>query len=82
MTKEEKWKASIACDASYDGKFFYGVKTTGIFCRPSCKSKSPKMENVLFSIVWRKHKGRAFVPVSDAVPIFRNFSPKRKKQEK
>ncbi len=48
MTKEEKWKASIACDASYDGKFFYGVKTTGIFCRPSCKSKSPKMENVLF----------------------------------
>ncbi len=36
------------CDASYDGKFFYAVKTTGIYCRPSCKSKTPKIENVEF----------------------------------
>jgi AraC family transcriptional regulator of adaptative response / methylphosphotriester-DNA alkyltransferase methyltransferase len=43
---EEYWKAIVECDKSYDGKFFYGVLTTGIFCRPSCKSRTPKMENV------------------------------------
>ena len=43
---EEKWQAIISNDASYDGKFIYAVKTTGIFCRPSCKSKAPNKENV------------------------------------
>jgi AraC family transcriptional regulator of adaptative response / methylphosphotriester-DNA alkyltransferase methyltransferase len=44
---EEMWEAIITCDPTYDGSFFYGVKTTGIFCRPSCKSKNPKREHVL-----------------------------------
>jgi len=35
-------------DASYDGVFFLGVRTTGIFCRPSCPAKKPKPENVEF----------------------------------
>lgn len=43
---DEKWQAIIHNDASCDHKFFYGVKTTGIFCRPSCKSRTPKKENV------------------------------------
>ncbi|WP_231637300.1 bifunctional transcriptional activator/DNA repair enzyme AdaA [Paenibacillus sp. FJAT-27812] len=43
---EEKWQAIISNDASYDGRFIYAVKTTGIFCRPSCKSKAPNKENV------------------------------------
>jgi AraC family transcriptional regulator of adaptative response / methylphosphotriester-DNA alkyltransferase methyltransferase len=43
---EEKWQAIISNDASYDGRFIYAVKTTGIFCRPSCKSKVPNKENV------------------------------------
>ncbi|WP_245376020.1 bifunctional transcriptional activator/DNA repair enzyme AdaA [Paenibacillus eucommiae] len=42
------WQAIISNDASYDGQFFYAVKTTGIFCRPSCKSRPPKKENVGF----------------------------------
>ncbi len=36
------------CDATYDGKFFYAVKTTGIYCIPSCKSRTPKQENIEF----------------------------------
>lgn len=44
MTKEH-WQAILHNDATYDDKFFYAVKTTGIFCRPSCKSKPPKREN-------------------------------------
>ncbi|MBM7583494.1 AraC family transcriptional regulator of adaptative response / methylphosphotriester-DNA alkyltransferase methyltransferase [Bacillus pakistanensis] len=42
----EYWKAIVENDASYDDTFFYGVKTTGIFCRPSCKSRVPNKENV------------------------------------
>lgn len=48
LSDEEKWKIAIDCDSSHDGQFFYGVKTTGIFCRPSCKSKSPKRDHVVF----------------------------------
>ena len=48
MKISEKWDAVVNCDDKYDGKFFYGVKTTGIFCRPSCKSKEPLRENVKF----------------------------------
>ncbi|MBD8497927.1 bifunctional transcriptional activator/DNA repair enzyme AdaA [Paenibacillus arenosi] len=43
---DEQWQAIISNDASYDGMFFYAVKTTGIFCRPSCKSRIPKKDNV------------------------------------
>jgi AraC family transcriptional regulator of adaptative response / methylphosphotriester-DNA alkyltransferase methyltransferase len=43
---EKQWNAIIHNDSNFDGKFYYGVKTTGIFCRPSCKSKTPKYENV------------------------------------
>jgi AraC family transcriptional regulator of adaptative response / methylphosphotriester-DNA alkyltransferase methyltransferase len=42
----EKWQAIINNDISYDGQFFYAVKTTGIFCRPSCKSRPPNIENI------------------------------------
>ncbi len=35
-------------DAAYEGVFFTGVKTTGIFCRPTCRAKKPKQENVEF----------------------------------
>ena len=46
LLKEEQWQAILRNDASYNDKFLYAVKTTGIFCRPSCKSKAPKRENV------------------------------------
>ncbi len=48
MTQKEMWEAVKNNDKDFDGIFFYGVKTTGIFCRPSCKSKLPKTENVCF----------------------------------
>lgn len=44
---DETWQAIIENDASYDNKFFYAVKTTGIFCKPSCKSRVPNKENVI-----------------------------------
>ncbi|WP_312561889.1 Ada metal-binding domain-containing protein, partial [Anaerospora sp.] len=47
-TEDEKWNAVVQCDSTYDRVFWYGVKTTGIFCRPSCKSKVPLRHNVAF----------------------------------
>jgi AraC family transcriptional regulator of adaptative response / methylphosphotriester-DNA alkyltransferase methyltransferase len=43
---DDRWQAILNNDVSYDAHFFYGVKTTGIFCRPSCGSRPPKKENV------------------------------------
>ena len=42
----EYWQAIIHNDSSYDNRFFYAVKSTGIFCRPSCKSRIPNKNNV------------------------------------
>jgi AraC family transcriptional regulator, regulatory protein of adaptative response / methylated-DNA-[protein]-cysteine methyltransferase len=35
-------------DDQYEGIFWYGVRTTGIYCRPTCRSRQPKPENVVF----------------------------------
>ncbi|WP_033445613.1 bifunctional transcriptional activator/DNA repair enzyme AdaA [Ornithinibacillus scapharcae] len=42
------WEKIISCDRKYDGLFFTAVKTTKIYCRPSCKSRKPKKINVDF----------------------------------
>lgn len=42
------YRALSRRDAAYEGVFFTGVKTTGIFCRPTCRAKRPKAENVEF----------------------------------
>ena len=47
-SREEMERAYQVSDASYDGLFFLGVRTTGIFCRPSCPARKPKPENVEF----------------------------------
>lgn len=46
MATDKEWEAIVGCDAGEDGRFYYGVSTTGIFCRPSCKSRTPNREHV------------------------------------
>ncbi len=43
-----KWSLVLARSAGADGRFVYGVKSTGVFCRPSCPSRRPRRENVEF----------------------------------
>lgn len=45
---DEMWAAFLARDASYEGVFWPCVKTTGIYCRPTCSARKPKRENVEF----------------------------------
>src|SRR5258708_10404236 len=42
------WNAVVARNRKFDGAIFYGVSSTGIYCRPSCPSRRPKPENVRF----------------------------------
>ncbi len=48
METEVLWRAVEARDARFDGAFVFGVKTTGVFCRPSCSARKPKRVNVEF----------------------------------
>src|SRR5437762_2929155 len=48
LNAEQCWAAVIAHDARQDGRFFYSVKTTGVYCRPGCASRQPRRENVAF----------------------------------
>lgn len=41
-------KAFTGNDSSFDGRFYVGVHSTGIYCLPSCKAKLPKIENITF----------------------------------
>lgn len=48
LTNEIMYQALVDKDVSYEGSFIAAVKTTGIFCRPTCTARKPKPENVEF----------------------------------
>lgn len=48
LSPREMKTAFFQSDPSYDGIFFAGVRTTGIFCRPSCSARKPLAENIKF----------------------------------
>ncbi len=45
---DPRWAAVVARDREADGKFFYSVKTTGVYCRPSCAARRARPEHVAF----------------------------------
>jgi len=45
---EGLWRACLERDSSFDGRFVFAVRTTGIYCRPSCPARKPRRQNVLF----------------------------------
>src|SRR6266566_9284642 len=48
LSDEERWQAVVQRDAQADGKFYYSVKTTGVYCRPSCAARLALRKNVAF----------------------------------
>ncbi|HEY1545818.1 MAG TPA: bifunctional DNA-binding transcriptional regulator/O6-methylguanine-DNA methyltransferase Ada [Xanthobacteraceae bacterium] len=48
MTDEARWEAVKQRDRAADGTFYYSVRTTGVYCRPSCASRRARRENVSF----------------------------------
>jgi AraC family transcriptional regulator of adaptative response/methylated-DNA-[protein]-cysteine methyltransferase len=47
-TQATMWRAFAEKDSQFDGLFFVAVRTTGVFCRPTCRAKPPRRENVEF----------------------------------
>jgi AraC family transcriptional regulator of adaptative response/methylated-DNA-[protein]-cysteine methyltransferase len=45
---DDRWTAVVRRDQSADGSFYYSVRTTGVYCRPSCGARLPRRENVSF----------------------------------
>lgn len=48
MTDDRKWQAVATNDPAADGSFVYAVRTTGVYCRPSCTARPALRKNVLF----------------------------------
>jgi AraC family transcriptional regulator of adaptative response/methylated-DNA-[protein]-cysteine methyltransferase len=47
-SEEARWAAVVGRDRSADGAFYYSVRTTGVYCRPSCAARPARRENVRF----------------------------------
>ena len=45
---DPRWQSVLARDAGADGRFVYAVRSTGVYCRPSCPSRAAKPRNVAF----------------------------------
>ena len=58
--KDPRWQSVVARDHSADGAFCYSVRTTGVYCRPSCGSRRARPENVEFHASTAAAKGAGF----------------------
>jgi AraC family transcriptional regulator of adaptative response/methylated-DNA-[protein]-cysteine methyltransferase len=58
----------MARDPSFDGRFYYSVATTGVYCRPSCAARRPKRENVDFHATGADAEAAGFRPCKRCKP--------------
>ncbi|WP_125763827.1 bifunctional transcriptional activator/DNA repair enzyme AdaA [Companilactobacillus hulinensis] len=65
---DTRWHSIINNDTTADNKFFYGVKTTMIFCKPSCHSRKPARENVLIFKTAKEAQAANFRPCKRCQP--------------
>jgi AraC family transcriptional regulator of adaptative response/methylated-DNA-[protein]-cysteine methyltransferase len=65
---EARWAAFTARDPAADGRFFVAVKTTGIYCRPSCPAKRPNRGNVRFYATANQAEQAGFRPCKRCKP--------------
>lgn len=62
ITESRQWQAVQRRDAAFDGTFYYAVRTTGIYCRPSCPARRPRRENVRFYATGHDAEAAGFRP--------------------
>ncbi|MFF4359199.1 DNA-3-methyladenine glycosylase 2 family protein [Streptomyces sp. NPDC001604] len=60
MDEDSRYEAVRSRDARFDGEFFFAVRTTGIYCRPSCPAVTPKRHNVRFFATAAAAQGSGF----------------------
>jgi AraC family transcriptional regulator, regulatory protein of adaptative response / methylated-DNA-[protein]-cysteine methyltransferase len=76
MKSDWRYSALKEKNTAFDGIFYFGVRTTGIFCRPSCSSKTPKPENVSFFGSADAATGAGFRPCLRCKPTNVDFKNK------
>lgn len=67
-TDSARWAAVIAKDRAADGEFFYSVRTTGVYCRPSCAARPARRENVAFHLTVSAAEVAGFRPCKRCKP--------------
>ncbi|MCF0072746.1 methylated-DNA--[protein]-cysteine S-methyltransferase [Dyadobacter sp. CY261] len=76
LSNERMYQAIIEKDTQFEGVFFTAVKTTGIFCRPTCTARKPKMENVEFVFSVKDAFQKGYRPCKVCRPLeFLNQAP-------
>jgi len=65
---DSRWASVVARDPKADGQFYYSVKTTGVYCRPSCAARLPKPENVQFHAKCKDAEEAGFRPCKRCKP--------------
>ena len=76
---DRRWYAVVHREQGADGSFFYGVKTTGVFCRPGCSSRLPNRENVVFFASSKEAQSAGYRPCMRCSPD-RNSKNEEKEQ--
>lgn len=66
---ETSYAAITRRDATFEGSLFFGVITTGIFCRPTCSARRPKRENVMFFMNTSEALAHGFRPCKRCHPM-------------
>lgn len=66
--ENERWKAVTARSSAEHGRFVYAVRTTGIYCRPTCSSRRPRRQNVLFFDTHAEAEAKGFRPCRRCSP--------------
>lgn len=65
---DARWAIVVARDAQADGKFYYSVETTGVYCRPSCAARLARPENVRFHATVEEAVDAGFRPCKRCRP--------------
>src|ERR1700721_4727823 len=65
---DPRWASVVARDPQPPLKFYYSVKTTGVYCRPSCAARLPKPENVRFHATCKDAEKAGFRPCKRCKP--------------
>jgi AraC family transcriptional regulator of adaptative response/methylated-DNA-[protein]-cysteine methyltransferase len=68
IERDPRWASMVARSAESDGSFFYSVRTTGVYCRPSCGSRLPRPENVRFHATREDAEQAGFRPCKRCHP--------------
>src|SRR4029077_6131494 len=62
VATDPRWARVLARDRTADGEFWYSVATTGVYCRPSCPSRTAHPQNVLLHAPLASAKATGFRP--------------------